>query len=610
MSATTSSAMHPPPVGSGESEGEVDLEKTRLLFRNAGMAQAVTVINGTVLLYILGGFSPPAWAIAWWLAMLLLAAARVVLAQRFLSASPGPESAPLWRQRALIGALVAGLLWAGGGAALMLADPLSTRLFAALVMAGMVAGAVPILSSVPQAFRAYSFPVMLAIILTAALDAHGPRDWMLALVATLFLLALWKSAQYFHEILDSSIRLALSMKRMVEDLQLARQGAEAASQAKSRFLATMSHEIRTPMNGILGMAQLLLLPGLADKDRQEYSRIILNSGQTLLTLLNDILDLSKVEAGKIALDRRAFDPARLLSESEALFAELARSKGINLEAAWRGPPARRYWGDPSRLRQMLSNLLSNAVKFTAHGGIRLEASESRMENGDVFLEFFVTDSGLGIPEGKRALLFQPFSQVDGSNTRQIGGTGLGLSIVSSLAQLMGGEVGVDSASGEGSRFWFRVRAEVVEEGEESRDAARRPRAAMSVARLSGRILLVEDNPVNQKVALALLRRLGLEVDSVENGREALDAIMAGAVPDLILMDCQMPVMDGFEATERIRAWEQEQDRPRLPIVALTASAFEADRRRCLAAGMDDFMAKPVNMPHLNAMLGRWLAEAA
>lgn len=207
---------------------ELDLQKTRLLFRNAGMAQAVTVINGGVLLFVLGGLEPPAWAIAWWLATVAVAAARYDMARRFIASNPVAATAMRWRRLAVTGALVTGLLWGGGGIAMMLADPVSTRLFAALVMSGMVAGAVPILSAVPEAFRAYAASVMLAIILTAVLDAHGARDWMLAIVATLWLFALLRSARYFHDALDSSIRLALNMRHMAKQLEEARSGAEAA----------------------------------------------------------------------------------------------------------------------------------------------------------------------------------------------------------------------------------------------------------------------------------------------------------------------------------------------------------------------------------------------
>jgi signal transduction histidine kinase/ActR/RegA family two-component response regulator len=495
---------------------------------------------------------------------------------------------------------------------MMVADPESTRLFAALVMAGMVAGAVPILSAVPLAYRVYAAPVMLAIIATALLDGYGQRDWMLAFVATLYLLALVRSARYFHDSLDNSIRLALRMQHMAEQLEAARSGAEAASAAKSQFLATMSHEIRTPMNGILGMAQLLLMPGLQDSEKQEFARTILNSGQTLLALLNDILDLSKVEAGKLELECAAFLPAQVVHETAALFAESARLKGLPIEANWLGPDGRRYRADPVRLRQMLTNLISNAVKFTTQGYIRIDGTEVEAAGDEVVLEFSVADTGIGISEDKRAALFQPFSQADSSTTRQFGGTGLGLSIVRRLAALMGGEVGVESELGKGSRFWFRIRAGVVQAGDESRREQIGRQAgvvATTAAGAAGRILLVEDNPINRKVVEALLSKRGLLVESVENGQQAVAILTGGAGIDLVLMDCQMPVMDGFEATRLIRQWEREAGRQSMPIIALTAAAFEEDRQRCLAAGMDDFLAKPIVAGSLVAVLDKWLGHA-
>jgi signal transduction histidine kinase len=467
--------------GEGEAEAEVDIEKTRLLFRNAGMAQTVVAINAAVLVFVLGGLRPPTWAILWWLAATFVAAARYGLARRFLGTGRLPAEAGVWRRRAVKWALVAGLLWAGGSVALMLADPDATRLFSAMVTAGMVAGAVPILSAVPQAFRAYAIPVMLAIIFTAALDAHGGRDWMLALVATLYLLALLRSARYFHDSLDSSIRLALDMRHMAEQLEETGRRAESANRAKSEFLATMSHEIRTPLHGVLGMAQLLLMPQVSDAERREYARTILSSGQTLLTVLNDILDLSKVEAGKIELRHAVFAPEQILDETLSLFGELAHCKGLSIEAAWRGPIDQRYLADPIRLRQMLCNLASNAVKFTANGSVRLEGGEIERSGDAACLEFAVTDSGIGVAPDKLDLLFKPFSQADGSITREYGGTGLGLSIVRSLAQLMDGDVGVASEAGKGSRFWFRVRVGLLREGEESRSTVRSGATATNAA---------------------------------------------------------------------------------------------------------------------------------
>jgi signal transduction histidine kinase/CheY-like chemotaxis protein/HPt (histidine-containing phosphotransfer) domain-containing protein len=396
-----------------------------------------------------------------------------------------------------------------------------------------------------------------------------------------------------------------------EELRKSEAAADAANRAKSEFLATMSHEIRTPMNGILGMAQLLLLPDTSHQERIDYARTILNSGQILLALLNDILDISKIEAGKFELEQVVFDPAQVLDETAALFAEAAHKKGLAIDAHWVGP-GQRYRADPTRLRQILSNLVNNALKFSERGQVRIEASEIRRDGEEAQLMFSVSDTGIGISPEQQALLFKPFSQVDASTTRRYGGTGLGLSIVRSLARLMGGEVGVESEAGHGARFWFSIRATVMQPTEDSRHEARPAKVGagetalrLQSAKLTGRILVVDDNPTNRLVAETMLGKLGLHSESVEDGRQAVDAITAGMAVDLVLMDCQMPVMDGYEATRKIRQWESEQARPHLPIVALTAGAFEEDRRHCIAAGMDDFLAKPIGINELTAMLERW-----
>jgi signal transduction histidine kinase len=392
-------------------------------------------------------------------------------------------------------------------------------------------------------------------------------------------------------------------------LELATRAAEAANQSKGRFLATMSHEIRTPMNAILGMAQLLQQPALTEDRRQTYVRTILSSGQTLLALLNDILDVSKVDAGKLTLERIAFAPGELIHGIGSLFHTAADSKGLRLKADWHGPAGQEYLGDPRRLHQMLSNLANNAIKFTAQGVIGIEGRELERDDATALLEFFVSDSGIGIAQDKHALLFQAFSQADDSTTRRYGGTGLGLSIVRGLAKEMGGEVGVESQVGHGARFWFRVRVGL---GQSSENAASAPEASTSATRrLTGRVLVVDDSPINLTLVDAFLETVGLDYDHAANGQQAVEQVCreSGDRPDLILMDVQMPVLNGFAATRRIREWEAAHERPRIPIVALTAGVFEDDRNQCLTAGMDGFLPKPVQFDDLAQVLSQWLKPA-
>ncbi len=584
----------------------VALEKMRLFQSNVLWSQFLVYIAALLVGLVLWSADQHSHVVVWLVVVLTICVSRLLLLWRFrtLERTQRPIKIRPWKWWIRLSTFSSGLAWGFGGLLLNPAGDPSRQVFLWTALLGMCAAGLPLLAPVQGAYTVFVAALLLPMMVS--LVCHGGViDFSLAAAGILLMCVVVVSAERYRRNIAESQRLRFDIAASEQAATAAKREADRANQAKSEFLANMSHEIRTPMNAILGLTELALDSPPAKQ--ADYLARIHGSAGLLLNILNDILDFSKIEAGKVSLEQLDFDLQEVLERLNSIIGPQVREKRLDLLTEM-APDVPRYLnGDPLRLGQVLMNLTNNAVKFTQHGRVTIRVELVWADGESVLLRCSVTDTGIGLTEEQRQLLFQPFTQADSSTTRKFGGTGLGLAICCRLVELMGGDIGAESTPGAGSTFYFTVPFNLAEKPAEaaavhSLAAGYRTAGAGSVSFRGGNVLVAEDNVINQQVAQEYLERVGLRVTIVENGRQAVQEAAMKAF-DLVLMDVQMPVVDGLQATREIRRNPSLQE---LPILALTANVLQEDVEKCLAAGMNGHVAKPIKRDEMIAILLQWL----
>jgi len=627
------SALAPPLHGGGDDASRdpelarlIRGERIRMLFAPTVPVAVVSALTAIGLAIAVADQTGHRWAIAW--ASLCVLASVVRLLQWRAYQHAGRQAAerddPRWLDKLTLTCALHGACWGLAGVMMPVRDMVTSA-----VMSATLVGACAVCTFTLQAHFRPNLAINLPMLVPAGVallfreDAYGffGGVGLLSLLALL----LFESRRAERRITEL-LWLRFTTDRIARERTAALVMAQRHSAVKDQFLATMSHEMRTPLHGILGLARLTLerlpaRPGVLAESRHQVA-LIERAGEHLLHIINDVLDFSRIEAGKLHIEHAPFDLRALIDEVLGLLRVNAADKGLRLLTDVRLPQPCWVQGDAARVRQMLHNLLGNAIKFTDVGEVQLTVSRQKGApsadaqadvpgDGAGPMRFTIQDSGVGIAPEQLPLIFDAFHQVDGSYVRRHKGTGLGLTITREIARAMGGDVVCASQLGRGSVFTITVPLPGIAAPGLAAGELRSEPSPAGLAHFNAHVLLVEDNPVNALVADAMLRRHGLNVTRAEDGREALALLTHANRPfQLVLMDLQMPEMDGMEACRRLRCWENEQGQPPVPVVALTANALSSDRARCLAAGMDDHLPKPFRADELVAVLHRHLAGHA